>query len=130
MVPSLELRSDPASPGKARGFVRRLLAKWGIEAEVADDAELLVTELVTNAVIHARTSVKLEVHEAEGMVEFAVSDGSTRQVQLRVPAADAVTGRGIHLLDQIAMDWEVVPTAGGKTIRFRLPTHAGARVSR
>lgn len=106
------------------------MANWGIEAEVADDAELLVTELVTNAIIHARTPVKVEISEGDGVIDFAVSDQSTRQVQLRMPSVDAVTGRGIHLLDQIASDWEVVPEAGGKTVRFRLRTVANSGVSR
>lgn len=106
------------------------MAKWGIEAEVADDAELLVTELVTNSIIHARTSVRLEITEGDGVIDFAVSDRSTRQVQLRMPSVDAVTGRGIHLLDQIASNWEVVPEAGGKTVRFRLRTVAGSAVKR
>lgn len=104
--------------------------EWGIEAGVADDAELLVTELVTNAIIHARTPVRVEITEGEGMVEFAVSDGSTRQVQLRMPSPEAVTGRGINLLDQIASEWEVVPEPGGKTVRFRLRTVANSGVRR
>lgn len=100
------------------------MVDWGIEADVADDAELLVTELVTNSIIHARTPVRLEVKAGGGQLEFLVSDQSTRQVQLRLPAPEAVTGRGIHLLDQIATDWEVLPRAGGKTVRFRLSTAA------
>lgn len=98
------------------------MADWGIETGVADDAELLVTELVTNSVIHARTSVKVEVVERDGHIEFQISDRSTRQVQLRLPTPDAVTGRGVHLLDQIAAEWEVIPRAGGKTVRFKLST--------
>lgn len=100
------------------------MADWGVEAEVADDAELLVTELVTNAVIHARTVVTVEVTPEEGSIQFSVSDKSTRQVQLRLPTADAVTGRGIFLLDQLAPHWDVVPIAGGKTVRFKLLTAA------
>lgn len=105
------------------------MAEWGIDAGVADDAELLVTELVTNSIIHARTPVRVEVVAGDGQLEIQVSDGSTRQVQLRMPTPDAVTGRGIHLLDQIAADWEVLPKAGGKTVRFRLATNAASSVS-
>lgn len=106
------------------------MGQWGIEAEVADDAELLVTELVTNSIIHARTPVLLEITDRDGIIEFAVTDQSTRQVQLRMPSADAVTGRGIHLLDQIASDWEVLPRPGGKTVRFRLRTVANSGMRR
>lgn len=105
------------------------MADWGVEAEVADDAELLVTELVTNAVIHARTAVTLDITPQDGRIEFSVSDKSTRQVQLRLPTADAVTGRGIFLLDQLAPEWDVLPIAGGKTVRFKLVTAALSGVS-
>jgi|ABEF01.1.fsa_nt_gi anti-sigma regulatory factor (Ser/Thr protein kinase) len=126
MVPSLELRPEPASPGLARAFVRQLLADWGVEAGIADDAELLVTELVTNAVVHARTSVHVEIHRDGDRLRFAVSDGSSRQVQLRIPSPEAVTGRGIYLLDLLSPGWGVVTTAGGKTVRFSLPANAEA----
>lgn len=105
------------------------MTEWGIESGVADDAELLVTEVVTNSIIHARTAVQLEVEEADGRIEFRVSDGSTRQVQLRMPGPESVTGRGVNLLDQIATDWDVLPRAEGKTVRFRLQTNASSSVS-
>lgn len=103
---------------------------WGVAGEVIDDAELLVSELVTNAIIHARTGATVDVSRYNGTVEFAVSDKSVRPVQLRVPSAEAVTGRGVYFLDQLASDWEVEPTAHGKTVRFSLPVDARSRVSR
>lgn len=104
------------------------MEEWGIQAEVAVDAELLVTELVTNSVTHARSPVRLEVEIAEDVIEFSVSDRSTREVQLRIPGPDATTGRGILLLDRLASEWEVVPEAGGKTVRFRMATTIGSSV--
>src|SRR5690606_41535093 len=100
------------------------MTDWGGEAAVGVDAELLVTEVVTNPVVHARTSVHAELRRFEDRVEFAVSDNSRRQVQLRIPSPDAVTGRGIYLLDRLSPGWDVVPTAGGKTVRFSLATEA------
>lgn len=108
------------SPGMARTFVRGLLVEWGVGGEVADDAELLVSELVTNAIIHARTGVALDVTLGDGSIEFGVSDRSSRQVQLRLPSVEAVTGRGIYFLDRLAPGWEVVTRADGKTVRFSL----------
>ena len=100
------------------------MADWGVEDGLADDAELLVTELVTNAVIHARTSVEVEVERTDHHLHFSISDSSSRPVQLRMPGKDDVTGRGICLLDQITPDWEVVPAAGGKKVRFSLALEA------
>lgn len=97
------------------------MAEWGVDSDLADDAELLVTELVTNAVIHARTPVHVDADRVEGRLEFAIADASSRPVELRVRGADDVTGRGVFLLDQLTPDWEVVPLPGGKKIRFSLP---------
>lgn len=105
------------------------MADWGVENGLADDAELLVTELVTNAVIHARTGVELEVKRAGNRLDFSVADSSSRPVQLRMPEKDDVTGRGIFLLDQITPDWEVVPVAGGKKVRFSLSLEAARAYS-
>lgn len=128
-LPSLELRPEPASPGKARAFIRSLLVEWAVVGVVADDAELLVSELVTNAVIHARTGVTVDVVRHYRSIEFVVSDGSTREVQLCRPSAESVTGRGIYFLDQLAADWEVVPRVDGKEVRFSLPVDATTAVS-
>lgn len=128
-VPSLELRPEPASPGEARSFIRKLMAEWGVEAAIADDAELLVTEVVTNAVIHARSSLWLEVEADQGFIEFSVFDQSPGNVQLRIPSPDSATGRGILLLDKLSSDWEVVPERGGKTVRFRLSATLPSSVS-
>lgn len=129
-MPRLHLRPEPAGPRKARTFVRHLLSDWGVAGEVVDDAELLVSELVTNAIMHARTGATVEISRYDGTVELAVSDESVRPLELRLPSVEAVTGRGVYFLDQLASDWEVEPTADGKTVRFRLPVEAGSRVSR
>lgn len=129
-MPLLHLSPEPASPGKARTFVRDLMVEWGLEGEVVEDAELLVSELVTNAIIHARTGATVEVSRYDGAVEFAVSDESVRPVQLRRPSVEAVTGRGIYFLDRLAPDWEVEPTSNGKRVRFSLPVDARSKVSR
>lgn len=126
----LDLRPEPTSPAKARTFVRELLEDWGVAGEVVEDAELLVSELVTNAIMHARTGTTVDVSRYDGTVEFAVSDESVRPVELRRPSVEAVTGRGVYFLDQLASDWEVEPTANGKTIRFSLPVDAVSSVSR
>lgn len=129
-MPQLYLRPEPTSPGKSRAFVRELLVEWGVGGEVVEDAELLVSELVTNAIIHAGTGATVDVDRYDGNLQFAVSDKSARPVQLRLPSVEAVTGRGVYFLDQLAPDWEVEPTANGKTVRFTLPVDADSKVAR
>lgn len=125
----LELKAEPASPGRARAFVRSLMADWGVESDVVEDAELLVTELVTNAVIHARTPVRLKVEAKEGSIQFAVSDESNRRVELKSPSPESATGRGLRLLDQIAAGWHVVDMPQGKQVLFELSTTATRSVA-
>lgn len=104
----------------ARSFVRKLLEGWGIDQQAIEDAALLVTEVVTNAVIHAQTPITLEVRRREGRVWFEVSDLDGHQVTQREPTERESTGRGMHLVDSLASDWEVVYGEKGKTVRFSL----------
>jgi anti-sigma regulatory factor (Ser/Thr protein kinase) len=104
----------------ARSFVRKLLEGWGIDQQAIEDAALLVTEVVTNAVIHAQTPMTLEVRRQEGRIWFEVSDLDGHEVTQREPTERESTGRGMHLVDSLASDWEVVYGEKGKTVRFSL----------
>lgn len=116
----MELRPDPGSPRMARSFVRKVLEEWGIDQPVIDDAALLVTEVVTNAVIHAQTSITVEVTRDDEHLRFRVSDLDDHQVTRRHPSEQEPTGRGMFLVDSIASDWDVVYGDDGKTVRFSL----------
>ena len=117
---SLELTPDVTSPSRARAFTRQLLGEWHIASHITEDAELLVTELVTNAVVHAATPVTVEISRENRVLRFIVSDGARGSIPLRVPVAEAVTGRGVYLLDRISDDWRVVETDEGKSVLFEL----------
>jgi anti-sigma regulatory factor (Ser/Thr protein kinase) len=116
----LELRPEPGSPRQARSFVRSALEEWGIDQPVIEDAELLVTEVVTNAVIHARTNITLEVSLQPEKLRFEVSDLDDRHVTRRQPTEREATGRGMFLVDSLATDWDVLYGETGKTVRFSL----------
>lgn len=121
---TLELLPDPTSPSRARVFVRNLMSRWGIDEAVVQDAELLITEVVTNGVLHAQTSMNVEIAKEDDCLHFAVQDGSRAEVVLRTPSKGEVTGRGIFLLDRLSQEWQVTPTREGKVISFRLPIAA------
>lgn len=116
----LELRPEPGSPRQARSFVRSALEEWGIDQPVIEDAELLVTEVVTNAVIHARTTITLDVSREADDLWFEVSDLDEHEVTRRNPTERESTGRGMLLVDSLASDWEVLYRDTGKTVRFCL----------
>lgn len=115
----LTLPAKATSPARARRFVSGTLAAW--HAEGGEDAVLLVSELVTNALLHARTAMTVHLAEDEpGVVRLSVSDGSAGTLQERRFSLDSGTGRGLRLLGSLALEWGVEPQGAGKTVWCRI----------
>jgi anti-sigma regulatory factor (Ser/Thr protein kinase) len=114
---SCELPATARSVTVARRFVLDALAAWGREA-LADTAALLTSEVVTNAVLHARTPVELVVRQVADGVSVEVTDGSRRRPRSRTATLQSTHGRGIALLEKLATGWDVTFQGGGKTVRF------------
>lgn len=116
----LRLPCNPASPGLAREFVLGALEREG-EAEVGDVATLLVSELVTNAYLHARSPVRVEVECRDRAVQVAVSDQSSQPAQV-LPNVESrwSTGRGMQLVEALADEWGSDFDGEGKTIWFSI----------
>ena len=116
----LELPVDRAAPHLAREFLRdRACPVHG--AGVLDEAVLLVSELVTNAVEHGAppVTVRVECRGALGL-QVCVSDGSVHQPRRGPEDRDAESGRGVALVDLVSDAWGVEPLARGKQVWFRL----------
>jgi anti-sigma regulatory factor (Ser/Thr protein kinase) len=114
---SCELPATARSVTAARRFVLDALSNWHLES-FADTAALLTSEVVTNAVLHARTPVELVVRREKKGISVEVSDGSRRTPQERNAAPEATNGRGLALLAQLATTWDVQLRRTGKTVRF------------
>jgi len=82
----------------------------------------LLTEVVTNAVLHAGTPLRvvLEQDVSSGRLRCEVSDDSPARPRLRRHSTEATTGRGLQLLDRVASAWGVEPLAAGKTVWFEV----------
>ncbi|WP_161367776.1 ATP-binding protein [Streptomyces sp. SID5643] len=119
----LEIRPDPAEVGRARRWARSRLAGSGIQADepLAETLILLVSELVTNAVVHTgrpavlRLSLPHVVTE-EATVRLEVADRSGRAPVPRCAGDDATGGRGLALVDGLADRWGWSVEATGKRI--------------
>jgi PAS domain S-box-containing protein len=119
------LPATPASARAARRLVTGALAEWGRE-DLAETAELLVAEVVTNAVFHAGTDIEVRALTDESGVRIEVHDGSEVIPSPRHYDDDAVTGRGLALVEGLASAWGIQPTRTGKVVWFECgdPTHA------
>jgi anti-sigma regulatory factor (Ser/Thr protein kinase) len=120
-VTSIVLPAERSAASQARHFTRDVLARLEVSPAVIDDAELLVSELVTNAVLHARSASRVDVDRRDGRVRVTVRDESPVAPQLRNNGADVVTGRGLVLVDRLARTWGVDRAGGtGKVVWFEL----------
>lgn len=113
------LPADPRSAGDARRAVRSVVAAAD-RPEWADRAELAVTELVTNAVVHAGTDIELRVRLRPSSIRVEVGDGTTTMPARRTHSATAATGRGLHLVSSSVDRWDVETREGGKTVWFEI----------
>ena len=111
------LPPDTESPSRARHFVCDALS--GRHAPL-DVVALLVSEIVTNAVLHARSEVTLTVRMDSDSVRVEVADNSVAAPQQRPISDEAVTGRGMFLVEQLADDWGTSPAGDGKVVWFEL----------
>ncbi|WP_078917139.1 ATP-binding protein [Streptomyces sp. NRRL S-813] len=109
----------PESIPAARQFVRSSLA--GTPSDVVDEAELLVSELVTNAVLHAHTEVEVRAWARAGRVHVRVRDQEPHLAPApRERGLDACTGRGLQLVEDLAAGFGVECDKCGKTVWFEL----------
>lgn len=110
---------EPSEVSAARHFVASVLEGWGLDP---DDLPLLVSELATNAVLHARSEFAVVVVRASTHVRVEVFDQNTRLPSFAVAPPDAYSGRGLLLLRELATAWGVESHSEvGKTIWFEVP---------
>ncbi|SDJ30718.1 Histidine kinase-like ATPase domain-containing protein [Frankineae bacterium MT45] len=117
---SLPQTSD--APAVARAFVATHVAR--LAPSLVDDAELLVSELVTNALVHGRPAITVQIAASETGLTLSVSDAGDPIPQSRAAAHPGLpNGRGLLIVDSVAADWGVIPAVPlpGKTVWFELP---------
>ncbi len=117
----LSLDPEPSSVREARSFVREALD--GVAEEDRDTAVLLASELVTNAILHARTTVQLVVVVDDGQALVCVGDHDEDSdvVVSHGHSADRPGGRGLALVEGFSDRWGAEAHDDGKTVWFTLP---------
>lgn len=115
-----EFPPDGRSVAAARRFARQVLVAWDCE-DVLDAVVLLVSELVTNAVIHARTRVEVVLASEADRVRVEVIDGDREHIRRRDAADEDQSGRGMALIESLTIGWGVETLATGKAVWFEVP---------
>ncbi|MFI9272329.1 ATP-binding protein [Kitasatospora sp. NPDC052896] len=112
--------AELAGIGPVRHRLRAALRAWGVP-QLADTAELLVSELVTNALLHTASGAVLEAAlGADRRLRVEVRDTSGRLPRPRRPGDTATSGRGLVLVEALADAWGVQSGGDGKTTWFEL----------
>ncbi len=114
---SREFQPSPDAPRAARRFIEEALEDWGHSGTVVNDARLVVSELVSNAVVHAHGPVSVSITATCTKLRLAVRDLSLTPPILRSGSTDTTYGgQGLRIVGALASAWGVETTAYGKTV--------------
>jgi anti-sigma regulatory factor (Ser/Thr protein kinase) len=112
----IALPRNPSSVGAARRFIAARTAAWSFPEPAAGQLVLIGSELVTNAVLHARTELTLTLELREDRVRISVKDRSKAPATLRHYRPDALTGRGLGVVAALSDRWGVSTAPDGKVV--------------
>lgn len=110
-----------AGVSPARRFAVSTICRWGM-SDLGDDVELLVSELVTNAVVHASGGGVVHCLETPTGVRIDVADCSTTEPRIGEPKITDLSGRGLGMVDRVSESWGVDRRPDGNTVWFELLT--------
>lgn len=111
---------QPGSVAAARRFAGEVLA--GLPADTVDDVSVMVSELTTNALLHAATDFDITIDHADGLVRVEVIDSGRGTPTMQWPQTDELHGRGLHIVEELSDDWGISRSADhiGKSVWFSL----------
>lgn len=111
----IRLPMDATAASCARTFASETLERWECP-QLNDEVRLVVSEVVTNAIIHARTDMTLTLLNMGDNLQIRVSDGDSRPPKLRSANTSDTGGRGIFLVEAICSAWGVDDQPPGKVV--------------
>jgi anti-sigma regulatory factor (Ser/Thr protein kinase) len=121
LAASVFLPAEPRSAARAREFIAEFCTASRLPPDVCETAALLVSELVTNAVIHGRTSATIDVRQPGDFVRVSVHDDNPA-LPVASGHADVTheSGRGLTIVSELADTWGIETRDGGKAVWFEL----------
>jgi anti-sigma regulatory factor (Ser/Thr protein kinase) len=112
----INLPRNPSSVGTARRFIEARVSAWSFPRRAGEQLVLIGSELVTNAVLHARTDLTLTLELDDGRARISVKDQSQAPATLRHYRTDALTGRGLAVVAALSDSWGISAAADGKVV--------------
>ena len=122
----IALPRSPSSVAAARRFIEARAAAWSFPEQASEQLVLIGSELVTNAVLHARTGLTLTLELRDDRVRISVMDRSKAPATLRHYRPDALTGRGLGVVAALSDSWGVSAAADGKVVWAELGANGDA----
>ena len=116
----IRLDPDGSSVSQARQFARECLLRWGLEDQAAD-VELVVDELVTNAIRHSRGPVTLSIGRRLDRIVVQVQDPSPEHPEHEQSGVLDDNGRGLLLVEQLSAGWGTTSIDEGKRVWAEFP---------
>lgn len=113
---SRRFEPEELAPAVARRFAVEVLQRWGHPDTRIEDARLVLSELVANAVIHARSPMSVSIRSERHTVRLAVHDDSPIEPTPRPVDPSALSGRGLQIVGALSSSWGVDATPVGKTV--------------
>ena len=120
------LPCGPEAAGQARRIVAEACTAADLGPDARDSALLCTSELVTNAIVHGRSEVRLTVHSDHHCLRIEVGDDNSRHPHLQPVDDGALDGRGLFIVDLLATRWGVRDDEYGKVVWFELADTAAS----
>ncbi|MEU5281083.1 ATP-binding protein [Streptomyces asoensis] len=121
-----ELPCVPESVGRAHALVPSVLVGWGLEDDVADLGQVIVSELVTNVVNHTETDLmEVVIDQVDSTVRFRSSDRSHAAPRMKKATNSTESGRILRLVDALCVRWGYDPHCAGKITWAEINAPAG-----
>ena len=108
--------TSPAQLRVLRTQLRHLTGLWALPEDCTDRLLMIVNELTSNAIDHARTTCAITVRHSKALVRVLVADGSPLPPRMAPYDVHATRGRGLQMVKAMANRWGWTPRSGGKTV--------------
>ena len=113
---SADFAAERDAPRHARHLGAQALRGWGYGSSLVDDAQLVLSELTTNAVLHARSPFSIFLRRGPSGVRISVRDASHTRPTMQPDDPARPSGRGLRIVAAVSVAWGVDLSAGGKTV--------------